>query len=140
MSNRSEREIIKILKDNNLKATPQRIAICKIVLSSVNHPTVEQVFDIVKENHPTISLATVYKTLSMLFVIGKVDELRFNGNHTRYDPKTSLHINIVCPECMRIHDYESDTLNSHWKEIVSNIEGEILGQRLDVYRLCEKCK
>ena len=140
MNNLSEKEIIGVLKNNNFKATPQRIAICKAVLSSTDHPSAEQVFEIIKKEHPTISLATIYKTLSLLLEIGLVDELRFNENHTRYDPKTILHINIVCPECMEIYDYESNILNTHWKKITSDIDGEILGQRLDVYRLCEKCK
>ena len=140
MSNLSKKEIIGILKNNNLKATPQRLAICKSVLSSTDHPSAEQVFESIKDNHPTISLATVYKTLSLLYEIGLLHELRFNEKHTRYDPKTTLHINIVCPKCMEISDHESKTLNSHWKEIISDIEGEILGQRLDVYKLCNNCR
>ena len=139
MSKISEKEIIGILKENKLKVTPQRIAICKAVLSSANHPSVEQIFEIIKKDHPTISLATIYTTLSLLFEIGLVEELRFNGKHTRYDPKTTLHINIICPKCMEIQDYESNTLKTLWKKIISDINGEILGQRLDVYKLCEKC-
>jgi Fur family peroxide stress response transcriptional regulator len=139
MSKFSEKEIIGVLKENRLKVTPQRIAICKAVLSSANHPSADQIFEIIKEDHPTISLATIYKTLTLLFEIGLVGELRFNGNHTRYDPKTTLHINIICPKCMKIHDYETNNLKTHWEKIISDINGEILGQRLDVYRLCEKC-
>jgi Fur family peroxide stress response transcriptional regulator len=140
MTNIPEKNIIEILKNSKLKATPQRIAICKIVLSSNSHPTAEQVFDKIKTEHPTISLATVYKTLSLLYKIGLVEELRFNNSHTRYDSRTTLHINIVCPECMEIHDYESNTLQAHWEQLTSGIDGEILGQRLDVYKLCTNCK
>jgi Fur family peroxide stress response transcriptional regulator len=140
MNSISDKEIIEILKRSKLKATPQRIAICKTVLSSNSHPSAEHVFDKIKTEHPTISIATIYKTLSLLSEIGLVDELRFNENHTRYDPKTTLHINIVCSECMEIHDYESNSLKTYWEEIISDIDGEILGQRLDVYRLCENCK
>ena len=136
----SEKEIIKVLKKNNYKITPQRLEICKTVLSSKNHPSVEQIYEKVKTKHPTISVATVYKTLILLEKIGLVTELHFNDNHTRYDPKTSLHINVVCSECMSIYDFESEVLSKNWKSIISEIKGEISGQRIDVYKLCIKCR
>ena len=140
MSNLSEKEIIEILKKNKLKVTPQRISIYRAVLSSKNHPSAEQIYEIVRKEHKTMSFATVYKTLDLLDKIGLVTELRFNGNSSRYDPKPSIHINIVCPKCMTIEDYESKKLDEKWKEIISEIEGEITGQRIDVYRMCENCK
>ena len=135
----TENEIIQILKKNNYKVTPQRLEICKIVLSSKNHPSVEEIYEKVKRKHPMISLATIYKTLILLEEIGLVNELHFNDNQTRYDPKTSLHINVVCPECMSIYDIESEVLSKNWKSIISEIKGEISGQRIDVYKICEKC-
>lgn len=41
MSKLTDEEIINILKENNFKVTPQRHAICYIVLSSEDHPSVE---------------------------------------------------------------------------------------------------
>ncbi len=139
MSKVSEEEIIKILKKHKLKVTPQRLSICKIVLSSTEHPSADQVYNLVKKEHKTMSLATVYKTLNLLEHIGLVNELRFNGDFTRYDPKSTLHINIVCPKCMKIKDYESDKLKENWKQIIAEIRGEIKGQRIDVYVICEDC-
>ena len=135
----SEDEIIKVLKKNNYKVTPQRLEICKTVLTSKNHPSFEEIYEKIKKKHPTISVATVYKTLILLEKIGLVNELHFNDNHTRYDPKTSLHINVVCPECMSIYDFESELLSKNWKSIISEIKGKITGQRIDVYKLCLKC-
>ena len=94
----------------------------------------------IRKEYPTISLATVYKTLALLESIGLVKELRFNEDLTRYDPKIDLHINIVCPKCFRIGDYESDTLNKLWQIIISDIKGEIQGQRIDLYKFCENCE
>ena len=71
--------------------------------------------------------------------MGLISELRFDETHTRYDPKTSLHINIICPNCLEIHDFESESLNKKWQTIVEDIKGEVLGQRIDMYRLCENC-
>ena len=136
----TDEEIIKSLKENNFKITPQRLAICRSVLESDNHPSAEEIYKDIKKIHSTISLATVYKTLGLLVSIGLISELRFDEMHTRYDPKQSLHINIICPECLSISDFESNTLNKTWHSIVVEIEGEILGQRIDVYRLCKNCE
>ena len=136
----SDEEIIKLLKEKRFKVTPQRLAICKYVLESHDHPSAEQVYAETKKKHPTISLATVYKTLGLLESLGLISELRFDENHSRYDPKVTLHINIICPKCLEVHDFESNTLNESWKRIISDIEGEILGQRIDVYKFCNKCE
>ncbi|OLS30715.1 MAG: Transcriptional regulator PerR [Candidatus Heimdallarchaeota archaeon AB_125] len=133
-------EIITLLKENRFKATPQRLAICRFVLESHDHPSAEQIYTTIRKDYPTISLATVYKTLGLLDTIGLISELRFNATHTRYDPKMSLHINIICPKCLNIDDFESNSLNKTWQAIISDIEGEILGQRIDVYKLCKNCK
>jgi len=140
MARITENEIIEFLKKKNLKVTPQRLTICRIVLSSNNHPTAEQIYEIVKKEHKAISLATVYKNLAILDEIGMVRELHFNSNTSRYDPKMSVHINIVCSKCKSIIDYESEVLNKNWDKILGEIEGEIEGQRIDVYITCDKCK
>ena len=51
--------------DKGYKATPQRIAICRIALYSREHPTAQSIYNEVKKVHPTVSLATVYKTLQV---------------------------------------------------------------------------
>ena len=140
MNEISDKEIIDILKENELKVTPQRLAICKVILSSESHPSVEEIYNIIQKNHPMISIATVYKTVSLLQKIGKVSEIKINETHTRYDPKTTLHINMVCPICKEIYDYESELLRRNWNNIISEVEGEIIGQRIDLYKICRKCK
>ena len=62
----TDEEIISLLKGNSFKVTPQRLAICKSVLESHDHPSAEQIYKDIKKKHPTISLATVYKTLGLL--------------------------------------------------------------------------
>ena len=140
MSQLSEKEIIRIFQENNFKVTPQRLAICRDILVSKNHPSAEQIYKDIKMKYPTISKATVYKTLSLLRNIGLINELHINDTFTRYDPKTSVHINIVCPHCLNIYDYESEEFNEIWNNIISKIEGEVISQNIDVYSLCKKCR
>jgi len=63
--------ITKVLKDKNLKVTPQRIAVLDAVTKLGNHPSAENVIDFIKINHPNIAVGTIYKTLET-FVESKI--------------------------------------------------------------------
>ncbi|MCW4008007.1 MAG: transcriptional repressor [Candidatus Bathyarchaeota archaeon] len=135
----NDQQIITKLRSAGCKVTPQRLAICKLVLSSKDHPSAEQLYQELKKVYPTISLATVYITLDILKKIGLVRELRFSDRSSRYDPNTSPHINIICPECGRISDYEAKSVKKFLDEIIAETGLKPLKQRFDLYVNCEKC-
>jgi Fur family peroxide stress response transcriptional regulator len=62
----SDSAIINALRKRGYKATSQRIAICRLVLSNREHPTAQRIYREMKRLHPTVSVATVYKTLRVL--------------------------------------------------------------------------
>ena len=132
--------LIELLRKKGHKITPQRISICEEVLSSKDHPTAEQVYSKISKKHPGISLTTIYHTLDMLKEMRLVDELKFDSSGSRYDPNTSVHVNIICQNCKEIIDFESEGIKRAWSRIVSETGYESLGQRLDMYVLCKKCK
>lgn len=133
-------ELVSILRDKGYRITPQRLAICELMLTAKNHPSVEQIYSKISKKHPGISLTTVYHTLDMLKDLNLIDELRFDSSTSRYDPNTSIHANIICQSCGEIQDYESAKLEKNWLRIVSEIGLEPIGQRLDIYIVCKKCK
>lgn len=56
-----------MLKSKQLKVTPpQRLAIFNILYNTVEHPSAETLYKALQPTHPTMSLATVYKTLDTL--------------------------------------------------------------------------
>ena len=136
----NEEQLISTLRNNGYKVTPQRLAICKWVLSSEDHPSAEQVFEKVSKQHPGISMTTIYHTLDMLKELGLVSELGLGNQPLRYDPNTSVHVNVICQRCGKIWDYKSESMKSQWNLLVSEIEIEPIGQRLDVYIICDDCK
>ncbi|MCL7395144.1 MAG: transcriptional repressor [Thaumarchaeota archaeon] len=71
--------IINALRKKGYKATPQRIAICKVALQMSTHPTTKEIYKKIKEEYPTISLATVYQTLKLLKELNLVQELPFSN-------------------------------------------------------------
>ena len=133
------KQLIAKLRESGAKVTPQRLTICQIILSSKEHPTADQIYEIVKEKHPTISLATVYQTLHLLSQIGMLQELGFSNCVSRYDPDTSFHINVVCPKCGKIQDYKTGGIERIWTQIIEELKFKPIGQRVEVYAYCNNC-
>ncbi|MBW1706302.1 MAG: transcriptional repressor [Deltaproteobacteria bacterium] len=72
------------LREQKFRITPQRLAILKILAVSDGHPSVEQIFKQVKADFPTTSLATLYKTVTLLKQLNELLELGFSGSGNRY--------------------------------------------------------
>src|SRR3989337_144657 len=102
--------LIARLRYEGYKITPQRLAICRLILSSKDHPTADQIYQKVSKEFPAISLATVYHTIHLLKELGLLQELGFVDRSSRYDPNTAPHINVVCPKCGEIQDYEAESV------------------------------
>lgn len=138
-ANKSDSAIIEVLRLKGYKATPQRIAICKIVLNSREHPSAQQVYDEVKKIYPTVSLATVYKTLQILGDISLVQELNFSKGQARFDSYMKPHINIICTICGNIEDLDEEITKEIAKKVSSITKFKPSRQRIDVYGACQKC-
>jgi Fur family peroxide stress response transcriptional regulator len=138
-SQKSDASIIEALRRKGYKATTQRIAICRFVLHSRDHPTAQRIYSEVKKVHLTVSLATVYKTLKILKELGLVQELNFPQGQTRFDCYMKPHINLVCLRCGNIRDLDDLTAQEIVGRVVAAAKFTITGQRLDLYGVCEKC-
>jgi Fur family peroxide stress response transcriptional regulator len=134
-------QILNTLKEHNLRLTPQRLAIVRILALSKGHPSVEQVYDQVKADFPTTSLATVYKTVTLLKELNEVLELGFPEGGNRYDGnKPSAHPHMVCIRCKRIMDPDLTSLKRLTEEAARKTGYKILDHRLDFFGLCPECQ
>ena len=100
---------IEKLKDLGLKATPQRISILKYLDGNQSHPTVDDIYQNLLKDYPSISLATVYNTVQSLVNSGQLSELSIQKGKNNYDPDISQHIHSYCTECGLISDVFNDT-------------------------------
>jgi Fur family peroxide stress response transcriptional regulator len=139
-SQKSEASIIEALRKRGFKATPQRIAICRSALNNRNHPTAQKIYDEVRKFHPTVSLATVYKTLQMLTKLGLMQELDFPKGQARFDSYVEPHINLVCLRCGSIRDIDDPAARDMIARITATAEFTLRGQRLEIYGICKTCR
>jgi len=139
-SQKSDALIIETLRKNGYKATTQRIAICRFALHSRDHPTAQRVYNEVRKMHPTVSLATVYKTLQILTEHGLIQELDLPQSQARFDSYVEPHINLVCMQCGNIQDLDDDAAREIVERMTAKTEFKRTGQRLDIYGICKICR
>lgn len=129
------------LKENNLKVTPQRMAIYKILISTNKHPSAEMIYNELKEDYPAISLATVYKTIFSLKSAGLIQELNVGEGSCRYDADTKFHVHVICTKCNNVFDYIiNDVFMGLKNDIEKDLEFELISQQLYFYGKCKNCK
>ena len=133
--------MLKKLREQQFRITPQRIAILKVLASSSEHPAVERIYEQVKWNFPTTSLATVYKTVTLLKELNEVLELGFPEGSNRYDGnKPYPHPHVICLKCEKIVDLDLSGLADMTHELKKETGFKIINHRLDFFGICPGCQ
>ena len=129
------------LKSRDFRITPQRLAILKILAASTGHPSVDAIYKEVKALFPTTSLATVYKTVSLLKELNEVLELGFPDGSNRYDGYNPVpHPHAICMTCKKIMDPELMNIDELSEEMSRKTGYKIFHHRLDFFGLCPDCQ
>ena len=104
-------EIRNKLSEKGLKVTPQRIAILEAIVKLNNHPTADNIIDHIRNNHPNIATATVYKVLDALVANELINRVKTERDVMRYDAVMENHHHLYCSESDRIEDFVDSKLN-----------------------------
>jgi Fur family transcriptional regulator, peroxide stress response regulator len=133
-------ELIAKLRENNFRLTPQRVELVRLIASSEGHPSAAQLYAKIKTQFPTMSPATVYKTLAMLKEMNQVFEIDLRDD-SHYDGNRPIpHPHLICMKCNKIVDGEV----SLDQEAISRLEQvsgfTILRPQITLYGLCPDCK
>jgi Fur family transcriptional regulator, peroxide stress response regulator len=133
-------DITSILRDNGLKVTPQRLAVYNLLASTKDHPSAEAIYNKLYPLYPTMSLATVYKTLEVLVKSGLVQQLNVGENSFRYDANVSSHSHITCIKCHRVDDIEDNLFAGMDTKISHSTSYSIINHQLYFFGICPHCK
>ena len=98
------------LREQGLSLTSQRRVILESLLERKDHPTAEQVYDLVRDRLPGLSRATVYRALEMLVQAGAARKVFHPGAVARFDPMVERHHHMVCQICGKLADVESSAI------------------------------
>ncbi len=135
------KQMLSKLKAHDFRLTPQRLAVLKVLAVSEGHPSVERIFETVRSEFPTTSIATIYKTVSLLKQLNEVLELGFPDGSNRYDGnKPYPHPHVICTQCKQIIDPDLGGLEDLKKEVVKATGFQILNHRVDFFGICQDCQ
>lgn len=129
-----------LLKSKDLKVTPQRLAIYSMLYNTDSHPTAETIYKALEEQYPTMSLATVYKTLDVLKSVGLVQELNAGQGSCRYDACMDMHFHLVCSECNKVFDLKGMQSEALIKtEVAERTDFKVQSGQIYFFGVCGVC-
>ena len=131
--------LIKFLKENNCKITPQRLAIYNILKESKDHPNADSIYRKLEPAYPTISLATIYKSLELFDHLGLIQVINIGENSFRYDCKAFSHPHLICSICHKVEDLNVDYFKDLTYKVESSTNYKISKQQLSFYGVCPEC-
>lgn len=106
-----DKEVIKILATNNLRVTPQRIAVLEVIMGLEKHPSAEDIIDYIRMNFPHVPFGTVYKILDAFEEKGIIRKIKTQNGTVRYDAINSQHHHLYGEDHNRIEDYFDEDLS-----------------------------
>lgn len=139
----AKQRFLEFLERKALRLTSQRQVIVDTVFSTEQHFTAEQLLEWSRARDRSISRATVYRTLPLLTESGLVRELDLGKDQKVYDPNYADHPNhnhIICHDCDRIVEFESEKLERLESEITRNLGFSLKAQRLQISASCDELK
>lgn len=140
MSDHSLQKALEILKESGVRITPQRYAVLEYLLTSMSHPTADEIYRALEDKFPNMSVATVYNNLRVLKNIGIVKELTYGDDSSRFDSNLTEHYHILCEKCGTIVDFDYPTLDEV-EAFAEKMTGfKVSHHRMELYGECEECQ
>ena len=135
------------MKGGTVMATPvmqrmtrQRRAILDELRKLRTHPTADELYEIVRERLPRISLGTVYRNLDVLHRGGMVMKLDMGGGQSRFDGNTMEHHHVKCSGCGRVADLPENGIQLTAPLRASRNGFKITGYRVEFDGVCPFCQ
>jgi len=130
-----------LLKQHGLKVTIQRVAIMKYLMGTLSHPTADTIFNDLIRCNPSMSLATVYKTLDTLRNEGLILELNTGEDSNRYDGNVRPHSHFRCLRCNSIIDIKLPQSHHEQinKEVSITYNVDVLERKCFFFGYCQDC-
>jgi Fur family ferric uptake transcriptional regulator len=116
-----------------LKMTDQRRVILQVLTESIDHPSVETVYHRAREIDPSISIATVYRTLHLLDELNLVQRHDFNENYSRFEINLEHHHHLIDLESGEVIEFKDQELEVLKEKIAKRLGFELVDHRLELY-------
>ena len=137
-----------LLREKGLKVTTQRLAVLTVLSQKTDsHLTAEEIYDLVRVEHPEIGLATVYRTIQLLLELKIIDRIHLDDGYVRYelgnvfeDEDGHHHHHLICVKCGRVTSFQGDLLEEFEKSMEEQTGFMIQDHDVKLYGYCADCR
>ena len=142
MARNAVQQLTEYLSGQGLRSTSQRDQILQIFVDAGRHLSAEELYLLVKKNHPGIGYATVYRTLKLLSEAGLAEERHFEDGFTRYEYRSTdgHHDHLICTKCGAIIEFENERIEALQQDVARKNRFLVQSHRLERYGLCSECQ
>ncbi len=123
-----------------MRYSKQRRLILNTVLENKIHPTADQIYNILKDDNPELSLGTVYRNLNFLSKNNMLKKISIPNGSDRFDGTLSEHQHVICTKCGKVADIRVSELNKICSVVLDKTGFEINCDALAFEGLCEECR
>jgi Fur family peroxide stress response transcriptional regulator len=127
-------------RERGIPMTVQRRAIFEALLDRQDHPTIDQVYEDVKDRIPGVSRTTVYRTLETFVDLGVSRKTSHVAAMARFDGNVDHHHHLVCVRCDKVVDFDDPVLSRVPLPDTRRTGFEIVDFSVYLEGLCPDCK
>ena len=121
------------------RITKQENIVYDILLNNRIHPTIKEIYNLVKEKDYTVGQATVYRNVNKLVELGKLRKITIDSENSRYDIDISKHSHFKCDICNKIYDI-TDEITPTYEYLGNKYDFDINYIDLNIRGICKNCK
>lgn len=143
----NEEKVKDLLREKGLKVTSQRLMVLNILSAHGDeHLTVEEIYDLAKEESPEIGLATIYRTVQVLLELHVIEKVTFDDGFARYELNGEetgsghRHHHAICTQCGKVYSLETDLLDTLEKQVFESLGFDVTDHEVKLYGLCSACR
>ncbi|MDD3155327.1 MAG: Fur family transcriptional regulator [Victivallaceae bacterium] len=133
--NKKYEDFKKLCQTRQYKCTPQRFAVYEAIQGNPTHPSVDQIWNEVQQNIPSITRESVFRILSELAqfnVVCRMDRIV----NARFDGFPHNHGHLICDRCGAIEDFE---LSGNWPVPPEGRGFQVAHMEWRLSGLCARC-
>jgi len=130
------------LLQKGYKNTQQRLHILRAFLDFAGHCAAEELLSAARERDPSVSQATVYRTLKLLCNAGLARELYFGDGLARFESRLDVeehHDHLICERCGLTIEFFSEGIEHLQEELARQHNFVPTRHRLYLYGVCSSC-